>query len=272
MHHTGNSRIRKTSLSSTFAVRGGVIKIFNRAGSVAIIDSTLTQNSAQGGAGGPGADDGYGDTGFPGWGGSAYSGAVFNLNGSLTVTSSTLAQNTLTPGAGADLGAADGGAIYSRQDPGQDGGPATVLLANSILAGSDPGVSDLVSDGGAVTGGSNLVQAQGTTTGGTIGDGVVTVTADPGLGPLQDNGGPTPTLALLPGSPAIDSGRNDLLPAGVTTDQRGDPRIVQGTVDLGAFESGGFVLTPAAGSTPQQAHPGSAFASPLALTVTANNG
>ena len=43
-------------------------------------------------------------------------------------------------------------------------------------------------------------------------------------------------MALLPGSPAIDAGNNALIPAGVTTDQRGLPRIVNGTVDIGAFE------------------------------------
>ena len=45
---------------------------------------------------------------------------------------------------------------------------------------------------------------------------------NPLLGPLQDNGGPTFTHALLPGSPAIDAGRS----VGLTTDQRGAPRPV----------------------------------------------
>jgi len=45
-------------------------------------------------------------------------------------------------------------------------------------------------------------------------------------------------MALLSGSPAIDAGSNAAIPAGVTTDQRGLPRIVNGTVDIGAFESG----------------------------------
>ena len=45
-------------------------------------------------------------------------------------------------------------------------------------------------------------------------------------------------MALLPGSPAIDAGNNSLIPSGVTTDQRGFDRIVNGTVDIGAFEFG----------------------------------
>jgi hypothetical protein len=49
-------------------------------------------------------------------------------------------------------------------------------------------------------------------------------------------------MALLPGSPAIDAGNNALVPADVTTDQRGDPRFVNGTVDIGAFENQGFTL------------------------------
>lgn len=56
-----------------------------------------------------------------------------------------------------------------------------------------------------------------------------------GLGSLTDNGGPTQTMALLAGSPAIDRGGNALVTAGMT-DQRGLPRIVNGRVDVGAFE------------------------------------
>ena len=56
---------------------------------------------------------------------------------------------------------------------------------------------------------------------------------DPLLGPLQDNGGPTFTQALLPGSPAIDAGDNTDAPL---FDQRGFARIVNGTIDIGAYE------------------------------------
>jgi hypothetical protein len=53
------------------------------------------------------------------------------------------------------------------------------------------------------------------------------------LGPLQDNGGPTWTHALLPGSPAIDRGEAGQCPA---TDQRGVSRPQGAGCDLGAFE------------------------------------
>lgn len=58
---------------------------------------------------------------------------------------------------------------------------------------------------------------------------------DPLLGPLANNGGPTRTHALLPGSPAIDAG-NPAIPKPPPTDQRGFPRIVGAAVDLGAVE------------------------------------
>jgi hypothetical protein len=58
---------------------------------------------------------------------------------------------------------------------------------------------------------------------------------DPKLGPLQDNGGPTFTMALLPGSPAIGAGDPTDAPM---YDQRGPgfPRVVNGKIDIGAFE------------------------------------
>ena len=71
---------------------------------------------------------------------------------------------------------------------------------------------------------------------------------DPFLGPLQDNGGPVPTHALLPDSPAIDSGSNFGInsnsPVTIETDSRGAPRIFgffadaeEDTVDIGSFEA-----------------------------------
>ena len=59
-----------------------------------------------------------------------------------------------------------------------------------------------------------------------------TLTADPLLGPLQDNGGPTLTHALSSSSPAIDSGDNTYCPS---TDQRGVERS-DGACDIGAYE------------------------------------
>lgn len=63
---------------------------------------------------------------------------------------------------------------------------------------------------------------------------------DPEFGPLQDNGGPTPTRLPLEGSPAIDAGDPALdLGAAPEFDQRGDgvPRVRNGRVDIGAVET-----------------------------------
>lgn len=58
------------------------------------------------------------------------------------------------------------------------------------------------------------------------------------LGPLADNGGSTLTRMPVLGSPVIDAGDNSLVPAGITTDQRGNgfPRTLAAAVDLGAVE------------------------------------
>jgi parallel beta-helix repeat protein len=86
------------------------------------------------------------------------------------------------------------------------------------------------------------------------------------LSPLGNYGGPTKTMALLPGSPAIDAGTSTGAPA---LDQRGQGRV--GAVDIGAFESQGFTFTAVPSGTPQSSDIGTAFANPLAVSATANN-
>src|SRR5207244_12433121 len=77
------------------------------------------------------------------------------------------------------------------------------------------------------------------------------INTDPMLGPLQDNGGPTFTHALLSGSPAIDSGDPSFDPYAFNPpllyDQRGDgfARVVNDRIDIGAFE-----VQPAPTATP----------------------
>jgi hypothetical protein len=62
---------------------------------------------------------------------------------------------------------------------------------------------------------------------------------DPMLGPLADNGGPTQTMALLPGSPCINAGDPDFV-SPQDFDQRGAPfaRVFGGQIDIGAYEFG----------------------------------
>jgi hypothetical protein len=119
---------------------------------------------------------------------------------------------------------------------------ATLTLDNNILSNTIGG-SDFYNTVGMlgnnanqakVAGSSNLVQKPELT--GDIPPGVITIVGgDPALGPLQDNGGPAPTMAILRTSPAFGGGNINVpdLPA---TDQTGRPRVVNGRLDLGAFQ------------------------------------
>jgi hypothetical protein len=229
--------------------------VFNQGGTVTIANSTLTDNTAQGGSSPAGAGAGFG-------------GGLFNLNGTVTLTNATIAANTVLAGGGV-LGPPDsqagGGAVYNLSLPvlAYSGGPsatgtqnATLTVANSILANSagNPLLSglDVVNEQHVGTAridatGPNIVSKAVKNLAGTL-SGTFTV-ADPRLGPLQNNGGPTPTMALLPGSPALNAGSNAAaLAAALTADQRGfGPRAAGGTVDIGAFEVG--AMPPVQGGT-----------------------
>ena len=68
----------------------------------------------------------------------------------------------------------------------------------------------------------------------TLTEGPGIIVGNPMLGPLDNNGGITPTRALLAGSPAIDACSSTL----IDTDQRGFPRPLGGGPDIGAYEFG----------------------------------
>jgi hypothetical protein len=63
------------------------------------------------------------------------------------------------------------------------------------------------------------------------------INTDPMIGTLQNNGGPTLTHALLPGSPAVNAGNPNFTPPPLY-DQRGSPfiRVFNGRIDIGSFE------------------------------------
>lgn len=118
----------------------------------------------------------------------------------------------------------------------------TLWIANSILA------SNGITTNFVITGGANLVSLGYNLSSSTdilSGTGDLTGTL-PALGPLQNNGGPTPTHALLPGSPGIDAGNPagclDVDGTALFNDQRGNLRASDGTnsgvrrCDIGAFE------------------------------------
>jgi hypothetical protein len=79
-----------------------------------------------------------------------------------------------------------------------------------------------------------------TLTNGVNGNQVGVTPAQVALGPLADNGGPTQTFALLPGSVAIGMGQTGVDP----TDQRGDPRPTTTRADAGAFQTQNFLTNP----------------------------
>jgi CSLREA domain-containing protein len=135
-------------------------------------------------------------------------------NGSVTVEFSTFsgnAANTINPSAG--------GAIQA------DGGSVSVL--RSILANSTAGKDCDQLSPGTVSITNSLVEVNSDCTG------TITSSADPDLGPLADNGGPTQTMAITPLSPAFDAA---LTCASAATDQRGVTRPQNVNCDLGAFE------------------------------------
>jgi hypothetical protein len=206
-------------------------------GSLTIASSTIDSNQGNGGPRIEFASNG------PGQGGGLYN------SGTLTISDSTLSGNSTTTSLDG-TSAGSGGGIYNSgtltaSNSTLSGNSAisnhsfgggilnnnTIHARNTIIAGNTAGSgSDLFGNLGSQ--GHNLI---GNTQGGSGFDPTDILNVNPLLGPLQNNGGPTKTMALLPGSPAIDAGDN----ADATEfDQRGPgyPRIVNGTIDIGAFE------------------------------------
>ena len=196
--------------NSTDGDGGGVLKLSSRGLSddsiLSISDSTITGNVAGGTGGG-----------------------IASLRWA-ELTNSTVAFNYSVMG----------GALMVQPTNIQYDPDSTLLtLQSSIVAGNTASAgashaTDLAMTGKAQTvqGASNLVRVPDPT--------VVlppdTLATDPDLLPLAWNGGPTQTLALGPGSPAIDAGNNA---AGLEYDQRGAgyPRVIGASADIGAFES-----------------------------------
>lgn len=116
----------------------------------------------------------------------------------------------------------------------------SLSLNSSIIANNTVGANNLESDlyiqHGMLSGADNLVITTNQSP-----MGVITITEDPKLGPLQFNGGRTRTHALLPGSPVIGKGNKIALPPPYDQyDQRGlgYPRTTgpTATTDIGAFQ------------------------------------
>jgi hypothetical protein len=197
--------------------------IFN-SGLMTIINSTVTNNKT-----GKGGNAEWYGAGRGGDGGGIYN------RGTSTVTNCTICNNSTGKGASyvfePDIGGSGGG-IYNEN---------TVNIKNTIIADNQVAFGGEGADcaGSLNSYGYNLIEnTNNTTINGTL-TGNITG-QDPMLAPLANNGGPTYTHGLLPGSPAIDAGRN----FGYNYDQRGYtrpidvpgiPNIVDG-IDIGAYE------------------------------------
>ena len=253
-----SATITGLTISGGSATAGG--GLYN-AGTVTLIDCTLMGDTAGTGGGlynrGTATIEDCTITGD-----SASDGGGLANTGALTLAECTVSGNT----------AGSGGGVYE-----SGSGSDQETLNDTIVAGNlgSLGASSDIGGSGAsrVTGSYDLIGTGGSggIAGGSSGDIVLTSLAGLGLSAAGEYGGPAETLALLPGSLAIGAGSYSLIPLGVSTDERGEPRVVNGTVDIGAFESQGFTLTPVAGSTPQGAVTTTAFAAPLAVTVAASD-
>lgn len=239
--------INSTLDENTAGLGGGT---FN-AGSLAIINSTVSGNTASEGGGTYNSGGGtltITNSTFSGNSASETGGGVFNI-GTLQIANSTLSDNSSVFLAGGVLNFANlqiGDTILKRGDSGENiysNGDGIVISLGYNLS-SDEGGAILTGPGDQIN-------------------------TDPMLGPLQDNGGPTFTHALLPGSPAIDAGDPNFSPPPLF-DQRGPgfDRVVNGRIDIGSFEvQSGGIPTPTPTLTPAPTPTATATSTPTATAT-----
>jgi len=218
-NYNGAVAVTNTTLSDNRADFGGGILNASTTSSTTlnIVSSTLSGNHAN--------NDGGGIYGF-------YS------TGDIKVTNSTFSGNTAHTGGGMIAGNYNAvyleSSTFTQNSATLYGGVAIfgiLNFSNTIIANSINSQDCYVAwaDGASI----------GTNTHNLVGDnncavgGINFLDGDPKLGPLSNNGGSTQTHALLAGSPAIDAGDCALSP---DFDQRGEPRPIGASCDIGAFE------------------------------------
>lgn len=190
-----------------------------------VVNCTIVWNTAAGGDGGHGGPGGvwtYPDTagrGGDGGNGGDAAGGIYSVS---AMTNCTVAFNSSLAGSG-----------------GTGAGPGTLPGTNGLASGSVHGgilINTLLATNaptncsGSITDAGHNLSSDNSCIFTNVGS---VNNVDPRLGPLQDNGGPTLTIALLPGSPAIDAG---ITLAGIATDQRGVVRPSGTAPDIGAYE------------------------------------
>jgi hypothetical protein len=199
-----NSTIANNSTMSTAAAAGiDSESVFGSSPVLTVLNSTISGNR--------------GASGFR-------AGGIGVYGGTAVIENSTISSNA----AGQQAGLLDGGGGID-----SDG---NVVLYDTLVAGNTGSLANPTDVSGAFLSlGHNLIGKANPLSSGFVASdllGTIASPMDPKLGPLANNGGPTPTMALLTGSPAIGTGTSAFAP---DTDQRGDPRP-QGAIDIGAFE------------------------------------
>lgn len=267
--HLNNDALLDVTLDSLTITKGQSSEagaILNEA-YLTITNSTFSNNSSSGYAGAissyrPLTITNSAFSGNSSTGSGAGGGAILNSS-TLTISGSTFSGNT------ADAGDGSGGAIYTTS-PGTtitnstfSGNSAAaggailttnaLTITNSTISGNSAIIDGGLSIQGNTTNLRNTIIANSTGgdcfNGGTLGantnnlieDGSCSpaLSGDPNLGPLANNGGPTQTLALLPGSKALDAGDDSICddnPGPNNLDQRASARPQGPHCDIGAFE------------------------------------
>jgi len=207
--NNGTVNLEQVGLIQNQAPQGGAI--YN-AGSLVVHDSTFQKNSAQlGGAvyNAPGASAFFLNSTFSG--NSANSGGgVYDQNGTMDFSSVTLNLNSALT---------DGATIY------KTGATAQISALNTIVAGTG-----LALCSGPITSNGHNLSSDNSCGFNAAGD---IVNSNPALGPLQANGGFTPTHQPASNSPAVDTGDGAKCPP---ADQRGSKRPSGCACDIGAVE------------------------------------
>jgi hypothetical protein len=240
--NTSSLTVNNSTISGNTSSDGG--GIYNTSGSLTINNSTISGNTSYSYGGGIYNTSGSltinnstisGNT-------SSYAGGIYNTSGSLTINNSTISGNTSS--SSSYYSYSYGGGIYS------DG---KLSIGNSLIAGNSAAngseiymtlASNFSSLGYNLFGQNRNSGLYGATPAAT--DIILVGDITTAIAPLADNGGPTQTHLLTALSQALDAGSNSLIPAEITTDQRGAPRIEYGVVDIGAVEgTEAFVATTA---------------------------
>jgi len=202
--------VANSTISGNSTGRSGGGILVSGSGS-SIVNSTISGNSAGSGGG---------------------------IYGVATIVNSTISGNSAGDVGGGILAAGEiRNSTFTGNSAGSGGGIYNVgdlEIYNTVLNAGASGENIFNDDGTVTSLGYNLSSDDG---GGYLNGPGDQINTDPLLGPLQDNGGPTFTHALLPGSPAINAGDPNFSPPPFS-DQRGRPfhRVFNGRIDVGSFE------------------------------------